>query len=224
MKTATILILDRSGSMETIRSDVPGGINDFFRKQKESDNAEDGIAYAVQFDYPGQDEVLFDWTPIPDVPEITLEDYRPRGSTALIDCVCNTIDKAGKYFASLPEEERPQRVFCLIMTDGYENTSTRFSKEEMSQRIQHQTDNYAWEFVYLGADHDAIQASQNYGLSTASSAGFAKRNFRAAAANAGGKAVLYAGTLDLSEAKAAVAYSDEERRALGAESESTSKA
>ena len=98
--------------------------------------------------------------------------YSCSGCTALNDAVCIAIDTVGKRFAAMPEEERPENVLCVIITDGYENASKEFSAKDVKQRIEHQKNVYHWEFDFLAANQDAWEAGCSMGLNAAQCANF----------------------------------------------------
>lgn len=153
--TEIAYVLDRSGSMEAIASDAIGGFNAFLHEQQQ-------LPGAVRFTL-----ILFDHeylTPynavdIHRVPPLTPHTYTPRGTTALHDAVGRTIDALGARLAATPETERPAKVIVGILTDGLENASTDYSAAKVAQMIRHQREKYAWEFVFLAANQDAVAAA-----------------------------------------------------------------
>lgn len=159
--TEIAIVLDRSGSMESVRIDTIGGFNTFLAEQV--DEAGDVNVTLVQFD--GEYDIVYLREPVRRAPRLTTETYVPRGSTALLDAIGRTIDELGARLASMPEPARPGKVIVVIITDGHENASIQYSREQVFQRIRHQTDVYGWEFVYLGANQDAIEAGARVGIS-----------------------------------------------------------
>ncbi len=115
---------------------------------------------------------------------LTLETYEPRGSTALLDAIGRTIDYIGKELASTPEADRPSKVIIAILTDGEENASQLYSMAQINQRITHQTRKYQWEFLFLGANQDAIATAARMGIHADQSATFAADADDMAAGNA----------------------------------------
>jgi hypothetical protein len=107
--------------------------------------------------------------PIRQAPRLTADTYVPRGTTALLDAIGRTIDELGARLAAMPAADRPGKVIFVIITDGLENASREYTREQVFQRIRHQSDVYGWEFVYLGAKQDAIAAGAQVGID----AGFA---------------------------------------------------
>lgn len=178
------MVLDRSGSMASIEEATVAGVNRFIEEQKQVPGT--ATLKLVQFD--DVYEEVFD-TPIAEAPQLTLsktpkerqKTYAPRGSTALLDAIGRTVTELGSALAALTEEERPSKVIVVIMTDGLENASRVYSKEKVLALITEQRDIYKWDFVYLGANQDAIATAATMGIDAASSITY-KPN-RAAAAN-----------------------------------------
>ena len=152
MKTELAFILDRSSSMESIRSAAIDGFNTFLRDQQASpgDNRFTLVFFATEI------ETRIDSIPVAEAVALDLESYVPCGCTALLDAIGDTIDRLGKRFASLPPDMRPDHVTLAILTDGEENSSRRFTWQDVAGRIKHQTEKYAWEFLFLGASEDTI--------------------------------------------------------------------
>jgi uncharacterized protein YegL len=162
------VILDRSGSMDAIASDVVGGFNSFLAEQRRQPG--ECRLTLVQFD--DQYEVLYAGVPLPDVRRLTARTYQPRGSTALLDAVGRTIDAAGRRFSELPEPTRPDRVLMVIVTDGLENASTDYTREQIFKMISTQQDVYHWSFLFLAANQDAIAEGARLGIGAQQSMDF----------------------------------------------------
>jgi hypothetical protein len=162
--TEIICVLDRSGSMGSIRDDAIGGFNTFLDEQQK-DKVDRCLLTLAQFD--DQYEIVHESKPIEDVPKLTPETYVPRNTTALLDAIGKTIDDSGKRFAAMPEEKRPGAVVFVILTDGQENASKVYSHEAVMNRIKTQHDAYKWEFVFLAANQDAIKAGASFGIHNA---------------------------------------------------------
>jgi hypothetical protein len=174
--TRLALILDRSGSMASIDEATVAGVNRFIEEQKQVPGT--ATLKLVQFD--DVYEEVFD-SPIADAPELTLsktprsgqKTYEPRGSTALLDAVGRTITELGSGLAAIPEGERPSKVIVIIMTDGLENASKVFTAPQVLDLIVQQRDIYKWDFVYLGANQDAIATAAKMGIAAASAMPYA---------------------------------------------------
>lgn len=173
--THITLILDRSGSMTDIRSDVIGGIKKFIQEQKEGPG--ECTLTLVQFDSMNNYEVIHDFKPIQEIGEDISAWYQPRGWTPLYDAVGKGIVQTGERLAALPEDQRPEKVVFVTMTDGQENHSTEFNAATVSKMTKEQTEQYNWKFVYLGADHDAVAAGASVGIARSSSAQYDKSKF-----------------------------------------------
>jgi hypothetical protein len=162
------IILDRSGSMSSIANDMVGGIKTFLDKEKET--GDDTKVSFYQFD--DQYEAVFIDK---DIKEDIKIDLLPRGSTALLDALGRTIVSVGEKLSKLDEKDRPNRVLFLVITDGYENASREFSSEDVKEKVKHQREKYAWDFVFLGAGEDAVLAQHaGLGIGASSSKGFAR--------------------------------------------------
>jgi hypothetical protein len=149
--TRIAIILDRSGSMESCKESTVAGFNGFIRSQKEIPG--EATVKLVQFD--DQYETAFDKR-LEECPELNQSTFVPRGSTALLDAQGRTIVELGQELAALPESERPSKVIVVTLTDGLENASRQYNLEKIGEMIREQRDKYNWDFVFLGANQDAI--------------------------------------------------------------------
>ncbi len=167
--TDITVVLDRSGSMQIVRDDTIGGFNSFLADQKSQPG--EATFTLVQFD--NEYEVVHAGKKIADVPELTASTFVPRGSTALLDAIGRAINETGKRLADLPEHDRPARVAFVVVTDGEENASKEFTRERVFEQITHQREKYNWQFIFLGANQDAIKAATDMGMAAASSMTYA---------------------------------------------------
>ncbi len=158
--TEIVCVLDRSGSMESVREDSIGGFNRFLKDQK----AAPGEARMTVTIFDTVYEIIHDGKPIAEVPDLTHETYIPRGMTALLDAVGRTIDNVGARLKGLTEDERPEKVIFVILTDGQENASKEYTREKLLASINHQQEKYGWEFLYLGANQDAFAVARGIGI------------------------------------------------------------
>jgi hypothetical protein len=149
--TRIAIVLDRSGSMESCKESTVAGFNEFIRTQREIPG--EATVKLVQFD--DQYETVFD-KPLKECPELTQNTFVPRGSTALLDAQGRTIVELGQELAALPESERPSKVIVVTLTDGLENASKQYNLDKIGEMIREQRDKYNWDFVFLGANQDAI--------------------------------------------------------------------
>lgn len=166
--TAICLLIDRSGSMASIKEATEQTINSFIRDQANADG--ERTIRIMTFDAPGSywgKEISFleEFCPSRPAHEIlevfTLE---PRGNTALLDAMGKTISIFGKELADMPEDQRPGHVILATMTDGIENSSQIYTWESLKEIIEHQKEKYSWDFIYLGANQDAIAVAGKMGI------------------------------------------------------------
>ena len=164
--THIAIILDRTGSMESIRDDTIGGFNAFLNAQK----AETGLATLtlVQFDSQDPYEIVHRFKPLSEIPELTRETFVPRASTPLLDAMGRGINDLEKSLSDLPETERPSRVVMVIITDGQENSSREFRKDQVGKMIREKQEKSSWQFVFLSADLDAIGDALQHGINAPS--------------------------------------------------------
>jgi len=158
--TEIICVIDRSGSMEMIREDAIGGFNAFLEDQKEIP----GEATMTYTQFDTEYEIIHDNKPLSEVPPLDATTYVPRGATALLDAIGRTMNEVGARLAETPEEERPEKVMFIILTDGEENSSMEFTREQIMEMIKTQEEDYSWEFLYLAADQAGIQAGLDLGI------------------------------------------------------------
>lgn len=163
MKTELAFILDRSSSMETIRQAAIDGFNTFLRDQQA---APGNNRFSLVF-FDTDIETRLDSIPVAEAVPLDVETYVPRGCTALLDAIGDTIDRLGRRFDSLPPADRPEHVTLAILTDGEENSSTRYSWHDVAKRIKHQTEIYSWEFLFLGASEDSIATAAKMNIQAA---------------------------------------------------------
>lgn len=159
--TELVFILDRSGSMSGLESDTIGGYNAMIEKQKKEPG--EAIITTVLFD--DRYEILHDRINLKGIGSMTDKEYYVRGSTALLDAVGRTINKIGNVQKHTAEDERAEHVMFVITTDGLENASREYSYEKIRQMIENQKSKYGWEFIFLGANIDAIATAERFGIS-----------------------------------------------------------
>lgn len=155
--TEIVIVVDRSGSMSPIAADMRGGFDTFIAEQRKLPG--DCAVTLAQFD--DKHDIVYAGTPIGNVPPLELV---PRGSTALLDAIGRTIDAVGSRLAAMKEAERPGKVMFVIITDGQENASKEYNRKRVFDMITTQQKDFAWEFIYLGANQDAIGASRDLGI------------------------------------------------------------
>jgi uncharacterized protein YegL len=165
-KTEIIVVLDRSGSMQTIKNDMEGGFKKFLEEQK----AQPGECTMSLFSFDNATEVLYQDLDIKSINAIIID---PRGGTALLDAICHAIDQTGARLAAKKPEDRPERVLVYVISDGGENSSRRFNKAQTEAKIKHQESTYSWKFMFLGCSFDMIGEASKFGGSFENSVNFA---------------------------------------------------
>lgn len=166
--TEIAFILDRSGSMSSMIEPAISGFNQLIQDQQQAP----GKANFTLVLFDDRYEVPFESVPISEVVELDTTTFVPRGSTALLDAIGRTIDEVGERLKRIPKAERPGQVIIAILTDGQENASERFSWNAVSKKIQHQTDKYQWQFLFLGANQDAIATAGRMSIKASNSSNF----------------------------------------------------
>ena len=156
-KTLIAALLDRSGSMKAITDDMRGGFDSFIAKEA----GQPGETQVTLAQFDDRYEVVYSDRPIATVPPLTLQ---PRGMTALLDAIGRFVTDVGAGLAALPADERPGAITVLVMTDGHENASKEWTAEAVRALIAQQETVYGWDFVFLGANMDAVEVGANLGF------------------------------------------------------------
>ncbi len=159
--TELVFILDRSGSMHGLEADTIGGFNSMLHKQKKCE----GNAFVSTVLFDNESVVIHDREDIRNIKPLTEEDFRVGGSTALLDALGEAIHHIGNVHKYARREDVPQHTVFVIITDGMENSSRKYSAEKIRRKIEHQKEKYGWEFLFLGANIDAVETARNYGIS-----------------------------------------------------------
>lgn len=158
--TELVFILDRSGSMNGMEKDTIGGFNSMLQKQKREPG--EAVVSTVLFDNTAT--VLHDRVPLANVSEMTERDYTVGGCTALLDAVGGAIRHIGNIHKYARKEDIPEKTLVVIITDGLENASRRYSHEDVAAMIKRQQEKYKWEFIFLGANIDAAEEARRYNI------------------------------------------------------------
>jgi Mg-chelatase subunit ChlD len=156
------VILDRSGSMEAIRDDTIGGFNSFLREQQALPGS--ATLTLVQFDSQDPYEVVHQFRALPSVPALDEAAFVPRGNTPLLDAMGRGISDIDQRLSQLAETARPEKVIVVIITDGQENASTEFSKEQVEKMITDKQQRLGWQFLFLSADLASIALARRMGI------------------------------------------------------------
>ncbi len=158
--TELVFILDRSGSMAGLESDTIGGFNAMIEKQKK----EDGECYVSTVLFDNVSEVLHDRVKLSEIKPMTDKQYTVRGCTALIDALGGAIHHIGNIHKYARPEDVPEHTMFIITTDGMENASQRYDSEQVKRMIERQKEKYGWEFLFIGANIDAVETARRYGI------------------------------------------------------------
>jgi len=207
--TDITVLLDRTGSMVTIKSETVSGLNEFIKTQKLGEG--DAVMTLVQFDSQDPYEVKYTAVPIQNVKEMTMDEFEPRAMTPLHDAMGRMIATVGSRLSNLSEDDRPDKIVMVILTDGYENASKEYTGEKIKEMIAHQREKYNWEFVFIGAGVDAVTMGTALGIDPNLTINAASANVDVAYAMTSEKINTYRSKYGTA---ASLAYSDKERSAL----------
>lgn len=166
--TELVFILDRSGSMHGMERDTIGGFNAMLDKQRSQPGS--ALVSTVLFNHTS--EVIHDRVAIQRVSPMRLEQYRVGGCTALLDAIGGAIHHIGNVHKYAREEDRPEHTMFIITTDGMENASRRYGSDEIKRMIRRQQEKYGWEFLFLGANIDAVETAGHFGIAADRAANF----------------------------------------------------
>ena len=158
--TELVFILDRSGSMSGLEQDTIGGFNGMLNKQKK----EEGEAYVTTVLFDNYCERIHDRVKLSEVPPMTEKEYSVRGCTALLDAIGSTITHIGNIHKYARSEDVPEHTLFIITTDGMENASRQYDKAAVKKLVERQKERYGWEFLFLGANMDAIAEAASFGI------------------------------------------------------------
>lgn len=158
--TELVFILDRSGSVSGLEADTIGGFHSLIEKQKKIDG--EALVSTILFD--NVSEVIHDRVNIQNIKPLTGKDYTVRGCTALLDAIGGAIHHIGNVHKYARQEDIPEHTLFVITTDGYENASHTYSSACVKKMIEHEKEKYGWEFLFLGANIDAVETASTFGI------------------------------------------------------------
>lgn len=158
--TELVFILDRSGSMRGLEGDTIGGFNAMLDRQRE----QGGEANITTILFDDHYEKIHDRFSLEWVKELTDKDYYVRGCTALLDAMGRAIHEMALLQKHLPDSERAEKVIFVITTDGLENASREYSRSQVKSMVERERDTYGWEFLFLGANMDAVSEAGSFGI------------------------------------------------------------
>ena len=204
--TDITFVVDRSGSMAAIRDDAEGGVNAFVAEQAKAPG--EALLTLVQFDT--EYEFVHKGMPIHEVGKFELH---PRGSTALLDAVGRAVNETGERLANMAEADRPGLVIFVIVTDGQENSSKEFTKQQIKEMIERQQNVYSWHFTFLGANQDSFAEAGGMGIHATGVANYAADKVLAACLATGDK-VLRMRRQSSSGDTVANSFTEEERKRM----------
>ena len=160
--TELVFILDRSGSMRGLEKDTIGGFNSMIEKQKK----QAGECYVSTVLFDNESEVVHDRVKLSEIEPMTEDDYYVRGCTALIDAVGGAIHHIGNIHKYARPEDVPEHTMLIITTDGMENASHRYTSDRVKHMVERQKEKFGWEFLFIGANIDAVETASRYGISS----------------------------------------------------------
>lgn len=158
--TEVMVVMDKSGSMITRQLDAIEGFNTFLKDQEKGEG--DANLTLVLFDTTYN--VLISGQPIEEVEPLTTKTYLPSGNTALVDALARAIIETDTRLSNLSEEDRPEKVICVVITDGKENSSIEHTKDQVKEMVKHQKEKYNWTFLYLGTDLNSFAEASDIGV------------------------------------------------------------
>jgi len=166
--TEIAFILDRSGSMAPVTEAAITGFNEFLRDQQKTE----GQARLTLVLFDNEYLLPLDGIPVQEAISLDTTTYIPRGSTALLDAIGTTVDHIGSRISAMAEPDRPGQVIVAILTDGFENSSEKFTWKDISEKILEQTNTYKWQFLFLGANQDAIATAANLNIAAGNASNY----------------------------------------------------
>jgi hypothetical protein len=208
--THLVFLLDRSGSMQSIASDVIGGFEAFINEQRGGE----GLCTATLAQFDNEYEVVYRCIAVGQVPPLALW---PRGTTALYDSMGKLITDTAAEINALPEDDKPGTVVVAIMTDGLENASREWRQPDIKALVEQQTNDHGWEFMYMGADQDAVEVGRGLGVKEGQAVTYAKGKSRETLLTVSGNVRGYRNARMANPTAAMPEFTDTQRKRLADE-------
>jgi len=205
-RTHIAFLLDRSGSMWSIKQDVEGGFDAFIDTQKEAE----GTCHVTLAQFNTAYSVVYEAKPVSEVPALNLV---PSGGTVLYDSMACLIESTSRYLDTFTKKKRPASVIVAIMTDGHENSSREWNSVGIKKLVEEKTKE-GWQFLYMGADQDAIEEAGKVGIAASNAVTYTRGNAREAILATSMNVASYRGAVAMGSPLASVAYSDDQREVL----------
>ncbi|NKR65310.1 VWA domain-containing protein [Rhodococcus hoagii] len=205
--THLVFLLDRSGSMQSIKSDIEGGFSAFIDEQRGAA----GQCRVTLAQFSTTYEIVYQGVPLDEIPPL---DLRPRGGTALLDAMGTLITDVSADIEDLPDEERPGAVIVAIMTDGHENASREWTHPAIKALVELHTNRFDWQFLYMGADQDAVEVGTRLGVKRDQSLTYSKGKSRDAMAAASANIRGYRAAKTVDATAVMPEFTDAQRAAL----------
>jgi len=204
--THLAFLLDRSGSMWGIKQDVEGGFNAFIDTQKEAE----GTCHVTLAQFNTSYTTVYEAKPVNEVPAL---DLVPSGGTALYNSMATLIEATDRYLGTFTKKKRPASVIVAIMTDGYENSSREWTSAAIKRLVEAKTED-GWQFLYMGADQDAIEEAGKVGIAAGNSITYTRGNAKEAILATSSNVAAYRSAVAMGSPVASVAYSADQREVL----------
>ena len=205
-RTHIAFLLDRSGSMWSIKQDVEGGFDAFIGTQKETE----GTCHVTLAQFNTAYTVVYEAKPVSEVPALNLV---PSGGTALYESMARLISETAAYLDTFSKKKRPASVIVAIMTDGYENSSREWNSAGIKKLVEEKTE-AGWQFLYMGADQDAIEEAGKVGIAASNAVTYTRGNAKEAILATSSNVAAYRSAVAMDSPLASVAYSDDQREVL----------
>ena len=166
--TEMVFILDKSGSMSGLETDTIGGFNSMIERQKKAE----GEALVSTVLFSNESTVIHDRVDVQKIKPLTEQEYYAYGCTALIDAIGQAIHHIGNVHKYARKEDVPEHTIFVITTDGMENASHRYTSDEVKKMVEKKKEKYGWEFLFLGANIDAVETAKHFGIARDRSVNF----------------------------------------------------